>query len=72
VFSHVLSYGKTTDQLQQTEISKTLLLRLFYLGRPGLQFSKEEQLDHVLLYLLLCVKPHCELRGWEWAEQLSC
>lgn len=73
VFSYVLYYGKTTDQLQQTAISKILLLRwFFYLRRPELQFREEGQLGHVLLSLILHVKPHCELRGWEWTEQSSC
>lgn len=63
-FSHMSSYGKTMDKLQQTEISKTLLLCCL----PELQFSEEGQLDHMFFSLLLHVKPHGELREWEWTK----
>lgn len=66
VFSLMLSYGKTTDQLQHTAISKISMLHFFfYLRRPELQFREKGQLDHVLLSLILHVKLHCGLRGWE-------
>lgn len=46
MFSHMSSYGKTMDKLQQTEISKTLLLCCL----SDLQFSEEGQLDHMFFF----------------------
>lgn len=62
----MLSYGKTKNEMQQSAISKTLLMhRLFYLRRPELEFMEEGQPGYVLLSLLLHVKPHWELKGQE-------